>query len=151
MKKNFTNTYGVMTPIVVGLLIFCAYFVYSFSNKINMINVYNEGIRTCFFRVNQSFTAKLFSNIGSRYLTESFTSTTEECFGDTISYFEEKLKGLLEDTSEQINTLATNVHLFHQKINNLGVYPTFFVEEISEDSRFKKVFENDSVLIYEIQ
>lgn len=37
-----------------------------------------------------------------------------------------------------------------QKITNLGVYPTYFVEEISTDQRFVRIFDNDSVVIYEV-
>ncbi len=37
-----------------------------------------------------------------------------------------------------------------EKITDLGVYPDFFILEIESDSRFEKVFENGSVIIYKI-
>ena len=36
------------------------------------------------------------------------------------------------------------------KITNLGVYPTYFVKELENDGRFKKVFENAGVIIFEV-
>lgn len=35
-------------------------------------------------------------------------------------------------------------------ITNLGVYPDYFVREIQRDDRFKKVFENSSIIIYRV-
>ena len=53
----------------------------------------------------------------------------------------------------EINTIVIKKNLIaqvDQNITNLGVYPTYFVEEISEDPRFVRVYENSSVLIYEV-
>jgi hypothetical protein len=36
------------------------------------------------------------------------------------------------------------------QITNLGVYPDFFVQDLKQDERFRKVFENKAVLIFDI-
>ncbi|MHA1369903.1 MAG: hypothetical protein ACTSRA_09350, partial [Promethearchaeota archaeon] len=36
------------------------------------------------------------------------------------------------------------------EIINLGVYPDYFVRDLRNDSRFKNVFENDGVVIFEV-
>ena len=35
-------------------------------------------------------------------------------------------------------------------MNNLGVYPDFFVKQISEDPRFVKIYENQDILIFSV-
>ena len=37
-----------------------------------------------------------------------------------------------------------------KNITNLGVYPDYFVRQIKADKRFKKVFANDAVLIFQV-
>ena len=52
-----------------------------------------------------------------------------------------------------VNTIVIKKHLIapvSKAIINLGVYPVFFVDEISNDTRFKKVFENNGVIIFRI-
>ena len=35
-------------------------------------------------------------------------------------------------------------------IINLGAYPTYFVQDIENDPRFKKLLKNDDVIIYRV-
>jgi hypothetical protein len=42
------------------------------------------------------------------------------------------------------------IGLVGSKIINLGIYPVRFVQEIERDPRFKKVFENGSILIFKV-
>ncbi|MBM4314937.1 MAG: DUF2029 domain-containing protein, partial [Deltaproteobacteria bacterium] len=35
-------------------------------------------------------------------------------------------------------------------ITNLGVYPTYFVRDLEQDPRFKKLLENDAIIIYRV-
>lgn len=37
-----------------------------------------------------------------------------------------------------------------EDIINLGVYPSFFVKDLRNDSRFENVFENDGILIFRV-
>ncbi len=37
-----------------------------------------------------------------------------------------------------------------KRITDLGVYPDYFVKDIRKDKRFKRVFENDSIIIYDL-
>jgi hypothetical protein len=52
-----------------------------------------------------------------------------------------------------IGAIVIKKHLIatvDEAITDLGVYPAKFVEEISSDIRFKRVFENGAVLIYQV-
>ena len=50
-----------------------------------------------------------------------------------------------------VGAIVVKKHLISRvdkKITDLGVYPTYFVKDIKQDSRFKRVFENSSVIIF---
>ena len=52
----------------------------------------------------------------------------------------------------QVGGIVVKKHLVgpvDEDITNLGVYPDYFVREIEADSRFRKVFDNPAVAIYE--
>jgi hypothetical protein len=52
----------------------------------------------------------------------------------------------------KIGAIVVKKHLVasvDDKITNLGVYPDYFVKQIEADSRFRKVFDNPAVAIYE--
>lgn len=53
-----------------------------------------------------------------------------------------------------LRTLVIKKHLIAQvdeEITDLGVYPLEFVKDISEDVRFKRIFENREIVIFETQ
>jgi len=50
-----------------------------------------------------------------------------------------------------VGAIVIKKHLIAEvdpEINNLGVYPTYFVHDLEDDPRFEKVFENAGVIIY---
>ena len=52
-----------------------------------------------------------------------------------------------------IDTIVIKKHLIapvSEAIINLGVYPDYFERDLKKDSRFKKLFENDDVIIYRV-
>ena len=52
-----------------------------------------------------------------------------------------------------IGAVVIKKHLIAEvgpEIINLGVYPTFFVEDLREDDRFENVFENKGVIIFKV-
>jgi len=52
-----------------------------------------------------------------------------------------------------VNTIVIKKHLIasvSDAITNLGVYPDYFVKDLKMDDRFKKIFENDGVIIYRV-
>jgi hypothetical protein len=55
--------------------------------------------------------------------------------------------------NHQIGAMVIKKHLVapvDREITNYGVYPDYFVEQIKNDPRFERVFENDAVLIYRV-
>ena len=52
-----------------------------------------------------------------------------------------------------IGAVVVKKHLIAEvdpEIINLGVYPTFFVEDLRKDDRFENVFENKGVIIFKV-
>lgn len=52
-----------------------------------------------------------------------------------------------------IDTIVVKKHLIGRvtkEIVNLGVYPKFFVKDLRQDKRFKKIFENSDVIIFRV-
>lgn len=59
--------------------------------------------------------------------------------------------GILERNG--VGAIVVKKHLVGQideEMNNLGVYPDFFIQEIDSDGRFEKVLDNDAVSIYRL-
>jgi hypothetical protein len=58
------------------------------GQKSQKIATLQEGLQTCFTRVHNTLTARLMSSFNSQYLSEGFTGVTEECFGETVSFYD---------------------------------------------------------------
>lgn len=84
--------------------------LFSQNNLINHLNVLNGGLSTCFGRVNQSYTAKMIGRPNSQYLQDEFFTTTEDCFGDVLSYYFDHLTQQSTLPANQMNVLTTDVH-----------------------------------------
>lgn len=118
MKVSLKNLVHGRTKVLstVGLLILVGLSasLQNFSQAQNKILGLQDGIQTCFTRVHNSYTARLIGS-GTEYLSESFTKNTEECFGEALAVYED-LKISNNEILENLNTLATDVSWFHQKI-----------------------------------
>lgn len=87
------------------------------TTKVKDITSLQEGMQTCFTRVHNTLTARLMGSLESKYLSKGFTSLTEECFGETVSYYEALNVGALA-ALDDLNTLANDIHWFHEKASN---------------------------------
>ena len=65
------------------------------------------------------------------------------------------------NNDERIQTLQKNkvgaivikkwlVAPIDKNMNNLGIYPDFFVKQIAEDQRFVRTYENQEIMIYSV-
>jgi|GEM_PF-4806490 len=84
------------------------------SETLNALRPVGLGLNTCFFRVNQTFTARMINDSASKYLGNEFVTDTENCFAD--------LTKMGQATSDkiigQLNSLAALTHQFHSALNN---------------------------------
>ena len=107
----------VVATFVMGLTIAgISYYSMGLSRDVKNLSLVQNGIRTCFARVAQTFTSKILAESSSVYLDRSFGSTTEECFGETMNRMDEFFSTQMEGLKRQINTLSSDVHWFHDKI-----------------------------------
>lgn len=65
--------------VVAGVLTF---FWQTYSQKNTSLSVLQDGMNTCFGRVNQSFTAYMIGDLKSYYLQSGFLKLSQECFKD---------------------------------------------------------------------
>lgn len=117
---SFKKTKGLIGIVAIGSLLALSFFIQDFAGRMRQMTVFADGVNTCFTRVNQSYTARILGIKSSTYLTPAFMSATEECFGESISTIESSVKIILGTTASLLNSLATKVHLFHEKINPEG-------------------------------
>ena len=86
------------------------------SKEVVKTSVINEGLHTCFSRVNQSFTARFLGSMGSPYLTDSFMKATEECYADVTYVLEDNFKILGKNSVKKIHNLSSNIHWLHRNL-----------------------------------
>ncbi|MEC7277192.1 MAG: hypothetical protein VXV96_12810 [Bdellovibrionota bacterium] len=118
MKVNLKSLFQGRTKALSTLSLFALIGLSSalqyYSNQTTKVLALQDGLQTCFTRVHNSYTARLLGS-GSEYLSESFVRTSEECMGEVIRVYEDlNLSNtvLLDD----LNTMATDLSWFHQKI-----------------------------------
>lgn len=76
----------------------------------------HDGMQTCFARVHQSFTAKMLGDTRNGYLDRSFMDTTSRCFGEAVHLAERSFGKTVPDFARDLNALATEVHIFHDRL-----------------------------------
>ena len=87
-------------------------------NKFENVNLFAEGLQTCFYRVTQTYTALLWNAKTSPYRTDNFLKTTEECFGDLL---EEARSLEWQNEAADFNEMASLAHWFHLGVADAGV------------------------------
>ena len=102
--------------LLVGFVALSFYSQFS-SKEIVKTSIVNEGLHTCFARVNQSFTAKFLGSSGSSYLTDPFMRATEECYGDVTYVLEENFKSLGKNIIKKAHNLSSNIHWLHRNLS----------------------------------
>jgi hypothetical protein len=107
----------------------CLDFYYSL-NGLKGFQTVNNGLQTCFSRVNQSFISNVFnSSKNSAHLKPEFLSRTEECFGDVLKRAEPLFARLNKEIDPKINALVSEIYWLHKDI-----------KEKTEGEKIKKRF-----------
>lgn len=119
MKKLATiieRKRNIVGLLLLGGLIFTTYTIQEKTTQIKQLANFENGLQTCFTRVNQTYTAHLLSDTASAYLTQNFQNLTEECFAEGILSAEGSFQKELLNATKQLSNLASNVHWFHEDI-----------------------------------
>ncbi len=88
----------------------------SFKNYAQLM----DGMQICFNRVSQSYTAEIIGDTESNYRSKDFHQKSEECFGEMINFLETQKFNSETVNSKALNTLSSNIHWFHQKMESVG-------------------------------
>ncbi len=118
--KNFGLKRVVISAFLVAGMAFTGRNAIETSREAQRITVLNDGIQTCFVRVHQSFTARMLGDLGSEYLTQGFQENTGRCFGEALNLMEAQSAAVFGATTKTLNTLATEVHVFHDRVSPKG-------------------------------
>ena len=118
IKKNYT----ICIFLLFGLFISIFLLHNGLRNSKGLTQLIG-GVRTCFNRVGQSYTANLLRH--TEYGAK-FHAVTEQCLGDVGILFEDAYGNTLGNMMKDFNSLSTEVHWFHEKLSmrssNLGPY-----------------------------
>jgi len=107
----------VFCLVLLSLAFFSSFDLQSILGRLKEFQTLNNGIGTCFSRVNQSFTSKVMGNqIGSNYLNPSFWNLTEECFGDVVTRAEDGLQTDFDLVEGKLNALTSEIFWFHSDL-----------------------------------
>src|SRR3990167_8699403 len=91
-------------------------------NSIHQYRAANElksGVSTCFTRINQTLTAMLIGDFSAEYVQTSFTTDTQDCLSESLSFFENNLKGQI-NVQKDLNSLSTDTYWFHEKVASIS-------------------------------
>ena len=80
--------------------------------------VLEEGLNTCFSRLNNSYTAHLLGDTTSLALSPSFLGETEQCFSDVIAYSEKAQASWSREVVAPVNAISTETFRLHQKLGD---------------------------------
>ena len=117
------------------------------SREIIKTSVLNEGLHTCFSRLNQSFTSKFLGSKGSPYLSNGFMKTTEECYGDVTYVLENNFKSVGKDTLKKMNNLSSNIHWLHRNLSKNRQE----LSRLNISSRFQEIEGLNDMLLEEVK
>ena len=88
-----------------------------YNGKMTKLSTLEEGVSTCFTRLNQSYTAKMLGDGASVHLNASFRESTQECFSDVISYGEKTVRLPGKTVLGKLNAMSTQTYWFQQKLS----------------------------------
>ena len=101
--------------ILIALLCVQALYLNLTSSSLERIATIYDGIGTCFGRIGDSYRSKI-TNQKDHSLTRKYFSNTDACFSRAVSYIEENFSKNIVSALAPINTLATEAHWFHQRL-----------------------------------
>ncbi|MEK6623888.1 MAG: hypothetical protein AABY86_02905 [Bdellovibrionota bacterium] len=112
-KINTNKTLFGLIVILIGSLIFGGVLFQIKSSELNRLRAIGLGPNTCFFRLNQTFTARMISDRNSKYLGKEFITDTENCLAD--------LTGMMSNSDsalkQRANHLAALANQFHNSLD----------------------------------
>ena len=114
------------------------------SNSFTKLHNTNNGIGICFQRVTQTFTALMIKDLGSNYLTDSFKSTTGDCFSD-VSKSIGSLFASSTKSQKIINNLNSDLHWFNTKVEKIKKLNEAESMDLSNSNIIKKYEELESL------
>lgn len=88
------------------------------QNYLSTIHVMNQGLGTCFGRINQSFTAMMIKDVRSPYLDKGFSQLTNACLEELKTIFK-PLENKILKASEVLNKLNSESIWFHEKLGKI--------------------------------
>lgn len=131
--KNYPKIRKIPVFLFLSLAFWFCLDFYSELNLLKGFQTLNNGLQTCFSRVNQSFVSNVFTpSKNSIHLKPEFFSRTEECFGDVLKRAEPLFAQLNKEIDPKINALVSEVYWLHKDIKE-----KVDVEKFKK--RFKKV------------
>lgn len=106
------------------------------------LSVLAQAVDTCFYRVNQSFTATMIKDIKSHYLKNDFTQLTNECFKD-LNKNGKSITSMTTAGRKNLEELSSEVVWFHEKLSKVIapflIDPTKDYQVQSIQSKFEKI------------
>lgn len=86
----------------------------SLNSNFEGISVAKNGLSTCFYRVGQTYSAKLIGQSLSNYLSTTFKASTQDCLAEVSHKIEELNNIENSGVLQKLNTLSSETFWFHQ-------------------------------------
>ena len=121
MKKLLNISISkILLTCGVGLVITVGGFWHHQMNQshLSTIHVMNQGLGTCFGRLNQSFTAMMIKDVKSPYLDKGFGTLSGACFEELKSTFK-TLENKIPKAREALNKLNSESTWFYEKLGKI--------------------------------
>ncbi len=117
LPKKLWQTFPFLAGIFTILTLTAAIWSMGYQKRTGNIQTMSDGLHTCFSRVTQSFTSRMIGEKASEYLRSSFFTSTEDCFGDVISFNRQNVNAKRDkNIGLALNQLSSEVYLFHELI-----------------------------------
>lgn len=88
------------------------------QKHLSTIHVMNQGLNTCFGRINQSFTAMMIKDVKSPYLDQGFSQLSNACLEELRGTYK-TLGNNLPKAEEALNKLIAEATWFHEKLGKI--------------------------------
>ena len=120
MKQTFLGILGKNGPYIVVFLSLTSaiFFLIAdfYGEQGRRIQILKDGVGTCFFRLGQSYEARILGNTASSSLKEPFVANTEECFAEAISYADSLFFSMDQNIARILHFISSEAYWLNQKI-----------------------------------
>jgi len=104
----------IAAVVAMAVLSFTTLYFQNFnSGRFQLLKTTHEGLSTCFFRVGQTYMARMLGDQSSTYLEKNFIDNTENCFAD-VSQATRSESLFRAASSVLVNQMQGEVHAFHE-------------------------------------